>query len=87
MKTTNLSSEKNGITIAVKTKSGKAVYASPDALREVLENATSLLAELNGVDPSELAAIQDRSTLTPEARKAKAFADRSEEHTSELQSQ
>lgn len=72
MKTANLSSEKNGITLAVKTKSGKAVYATPDALREILENAPTLLAELNGVDAGELAGIQERASQTPEARKLAA---------------
>lgn len=79
MKTANLSSEKNGITLAVKTKSGKAVYATPDALREILENGPALLAELNSVDADELGAIQLRASQTPEARKAASVQKRREE--------
>lgn len=75
MKTANLSSEKNGITLAVKTKSGKSVYATPAALREILENSPALLAELNSVPAEELQAIQTRADLTPEARKLKAVTD------------
>ena len=69
MKTANLSSEKNGISLAVKTKSGKNVYATPSALREVLLNAAALLAELDSCDSAELSAIDTRASSTPEARK------------------
>jgi hypothetical protein len=69
MKTQNLSSEKNGISLAVTTKTGKSVYATPSALREILTNAPALLAELDSVDAAELAAIDTRANSTPEARK------------------
>lgn len=70
MKTENLSSEKNGISIAVKLGKGKPAYLTPEQLVAVLtpEVADKLRAELASVDTAELAAITQRANQTPEAR-------------------
>jgi hypothetical protein len=69
IKTKSLSSEKNGISIAVNVGTDKPVYASPAQLMGLLANADSIRAELASCDSAELTAINERAASTPEARK------------------
>lgn len=74
MKTKNLSSEQNGISIAVDVGTEKPVYASPAQLRGILAKAEELKAELQTWPVDVLDAIDSRAGQTPEARKAARFA-------------
>lgn len=69
MKTKTLSSEQNGISIAVDVGADKPVYATPSALRALLQNATAIAAELATWPDDVLTAIDERAGQTPEARK------------------
>lgn len=70
MKTKHLSSEQNGISIAVDVGTEKPVYMTPTQLRNFVERAPALADELASVDEAVLDAIDARAALTPDARKA-----------------
>ena len=70
MKTKNLSSESNGISIAVNVGTSKPVYATPTQLRALLSQADALRAELETWPSVELEAIDARASLDPDSRKA-----------------
>lgn len=76
MKTQNLRSEQNGVTIAIDVGEPKAVYVTPRGLAKLLDSAfADFLREQVASVPSEtLAAIQERADMTPEAREAKRKA-------------
>lgn len=69
MKTKTLSSEQNGISIAVDVGADKPIYATPTALRALLSKAPEIQAELATWPDDVLAAIDERAGQTPEARK------------------
>lgn len=69
MKTKTLSSEQNGISIAVDVGTDKPIYATPSALRALLSKAEEIRAELATWPDDVLSAIDERASQTPEARK------------------
>lgn len=76
MKTKNLRSEVNGVTIAIDVGESKAVYVTPKGLAKLLDPAfiESLREQVASVPSETLAAIQERADMTPEAREAKRKA-------------
>lgn len=84
MKTTHLSSEANGVSIAVNVGTEKPIYVTPTGLRALFALREAIEAELASIDPAVLDGIDARAALDPEGRKKARVAARRAELEAKL---